>query len=78
MCKVYKHMLKCFNITEPSLDTPLKVKQGVQHDYTQVWGSASASNLLEHFIAEITRLVELFDTCSSLFEFTEASLNTSV
>ena len=55
---------KWLNITEPSLDTPLKVKQGVQHDYTQVWDSASASNLLDHFIAEITRLVEFFDTCS--------------
>ena len=54
---------KWFNITEPSLDTPLKVKQGVQHDYTLVLGSASASNLLDHFIVEITSLVDFFDTC---------------
>ena len=55
---------KWFYITEPSLDTPLKEKKGVQHYYTLVWGSASASNLLDNFIAEITRLVEFFDTCS--------------
>ena len=47
-----------FNITELSLDTPLKVKQGVQHDYTLVWGSTSALNLVDHFVAEITRLIE--------------------
>ena len=54
------------------------MKQGVQHDYTLVWGSGNASNFLDHFIAGITRLVEFFDKCSGQFEFTEASLNTTV
>ena len=36
------------------------------------------ANLLDHFIAEKTRLVEFFVTCSVQFELADASLNTSV
>ena len=48
------------------------------HQFGVVQVHRSISNLLYQFIAEITRLVEFFNTCSGQFEFTEASLNTSV